>query len=69
MENSEIFASQFDPTKALHSLIQGRAKVGKLFPQKIVDLAFLGQTKHQLIISAIMYFNSSNLSKIKECLC
>ena len=49
------------------SLIQVRAKVGKLVHQQIVNQALLGETKHQLILGACV--STVVKSTTKECLC
>ena len=49
------------------SLIQVRAKVGKLVHQQIVNQALLGETKHQLILGACV--STAVKSTTKECLC
>ena len=49
------------------SLIEVRAKVGKLVHQQIVKQALLGETKHQLILGACV--STVVKSTTKECLC
>ena len=49
------------------SLIQVRAKAGKLVHQQIVNQALLGESKHQLILGA--YASNVVKSPTKECLC
>ena len=49
------------------SLIQVRAKVGKLVHQQIVNQALLGEKKHQLILG--VFVSTAVKSATKECLC
>ena len=68
MENSEILGFQFEPTQALQPDSKfGRAKVGKLVHQQMVNQTLLGETKHKLIFGACV----STVVKLttKECFC
>ena len=67
MENCEILGFQFESTNTLQP-DSSREKVWKFVYQQMVNQALSGETKHQLILGAIICFNSSQISATKECL-